>query len=373
MAQKTQQKHVVIDGRIRRASTGRPVDRLLEYLQQLDTTTRYTVLVEPDDPWQPTAANFTAVACKFRQFSFNPLHQITFAWQLHKLKPDLVHFTLTGQQPAFYFGNQTTFTHDLTMFNYVRAGRLPLWVHKLRMLGYRFLLWQSHRKSQVIIVPTEYVKQDVAKHYPFASGKLVVTLEASEPPIQGKAQAPERLQKPFILYVGSAFPHKNLDALVDAFGELHKTHPDLHLVFAGKRDRFAEELEAYANKTAAAKQIHFTGFVSTEELKWLYENTSCYVFTSLSEGFGLPGLEAMVHGAPVASSNATCLPEVYGDAAHYFDPRDPSDIAAKVAEVLDNPTLAKELIAKGHKQASKFSWKRMTQQTLEVFTQTLSK
>jgi glycosyltransferase involved in cell wall biosynthesis len=85
----------------------------------------------------------------------------------------------------------------------------------------------------------------------------------------------------------------------------------------------------------------------------------------------LPGLEAMVHGAPVVSSNATCLPEVYGDAAHYFDPLDTSDIAAKIGEMLEDEALRSNLIKKGKKQAAKYSWRRTAEQTLEVYEKAL--
>jgi glycosyltransferase involved in cell wall biosynthesis len=104
----------------------------------------------------------------------------------------------------------------------------------------------------------------------------------------------------------------------------------------------------------------------------MYEHTAAYVFPSLSEGFGLPGLEAMAHGAPVASSNATCLPEIYGEAAHYFNPTDAGDMAVKIAAVVNNPDLRAELIKNGRKQAAKYSWAKMAAETLEIYEQALS-
>lgn len=360
-------KHVVIDARIRRASTGKPVERLLEYLQTLDKDNRYSVLVEPDDPWQPSATSFRAVPCKHRQFSFNPLQQLTFSWQLYRLKPDLVHFTLTGQQPLLYFGRQITMTHDLTMYEYVRAGRLPMWLHRLRMIGYRLLVWAAHRNAKRIMVPTEYVRNGLARFHPFTAKKVTVTLEASEPPLPVDEQKPNIDMGRFILCVGTAFPHKNLDRVVDAFGLLNAKDPSLHLVMAGKKERHYEQLNAYIATKPYASQIITPGFVSDAELKWLYSHAEAYVFASLSEGFGLPGLEAMAHGCPVVSSNATCLPEVYGDAAHYFDPENPDDMAAKITEVLASKKLREDLVAKGKKQAAKYSWRRMAEQTFEIY------
>jgi glycosyltransferase involved in cell wall biosynthesis len=103
----------------------------------------------------------------------------------------------------------------------------------------------------------------------------------------------------------------------------------------------------------------------------MYEHCAAYVFPSLSEGFGLPGLEAMVHGAPVVSSNATCLPEIYGPAAEYFDPRSVEDMAAKIKRVLLNEKRRKELIVAGKKQANKYSWRKTAEQTLVVYNQVL--
>jgi glycosyltransferase involved in cell wall biosynthesis len=91
------------------------------------------------------------------------------------------------------------------------------------------------------------------------------------------------------------------------------------------------------------------------------------------EGFGLPGLEAMNYGAPVASSNATCLPEVYGDAAHYFDPTDSDDIARAIEDILSDPSYRDQLIAKGYVHAKQYSWKRMAEQTHAVYMQALKK
>lgn len=365
--------HIVIDARIRQASTGRPVDRLLAYLQDLDTSNKYTVLLTPKDDWMPKNRKFKTVVCRYKMFSFNPLQQIAYAMQLYRLKPDLVHFTMTGQQPLFYFGRQTTFTHDLTMLKYVRAGRLPLWLHQIRMIGYRMLLWQSHFKAKAIIVPTEYVKLAVTKHYIFTGRKVFVTLEASEPPIPDAEQCPNEAPEKFILYVGSAFPHKNLERLVLAFQILLEQHPDLKLVFAGKREYHAKKLKRWVKKQSCVENVIFTGFVPDAELKWLYLHAAAYVFPSLSEGFGLPGLEAMVHGCPVVSSDATCLPEVYGDAAHYFDPKKVEDMAQKIDEVISKSNLRESLIKKGYEQTKKYSWKRMTEQTLEIFQSVLPK
>lgn len=365
--------HIVIDARNRRASTGRYTDRLIQHLQDIDGENNYTLLLQSSDPFEPRSDNFSTKPCNFPQFSFNPLDQIRFAWQLYRLKPDLVHFTMT-QQPVLYFGNIVTTTHDLTMLRFTRASRFPVWLHAIGIRLYSFLFWQAHKKSKKIIVPSQFVADDLATHQPFTKNKIVLTYESSEPPITAPAKKLDGVDKPFIFHVGSPFPHKNIQRLIKSFEILNASQPELKLILPGKiLGRFKNALEAWITVSPAKDSIVVPGFISDEELKWLYENAECYVLPSLSEGFGLPGLEAMAHGCPVASSNATCLPEVYQDAALYFDPIDPTDIAEKVQAIIDNPKLAKDLVAKGHKLLPKYSWRQMAKETHAVYEEMLTR
>lgn len=365
-------KHIVIDARIRRSSTGRYIDRLVEHLQKIDTFHRYTILVQPDDPFKPTAKNFTAVACPFPKFSANPINDLRLAWQLYRLKPDLVHFDLS-QMPVSYFGKCVCMSHDTTMYRFVRRGSTPLPLYRLKMALYMFLVWQTHTKASKILVPTQTVANEFAERQPFTLNKLVVTLEASEPAFADKAVRPMGLQQneKFIMYVGTAFPHKNLPGLIRGFNELHKNDPALKLVLVGKHEKHYRELIDWAAKQPSYKNIIFTGFVTDAELKWLYEHCQAYVFASLSEGFGLPPLEAMTHGAPVVSSNTSVMPEVNGDAAYYFTPTDPKDMARAVQEVLEDPALRKLLIKNGYAHLKKFSWGKMAAETLTVYKDVL--
>jgi glycosyltransferase involved in cell wall biosynthesis len=178
------------------------------------------------------------------------------------------------------------------------------------------------------------------------------------------------VSKQFIMYVGRSMSHKNLERLIEAFSLIQPQHQELLLVLAGKKDANYVRLEKKVQKKAI-KNVVFPGYVSEGQLRWLYENCEAYVFPSLSEGFGLPGLEAMCHGAPVICSNATCLPEVYGDAAQYFNPLDIQSIADSLNAVLINTSVRNELIQKGNKQVRKYSWQRTAEETLEVYYKVL--
>lgn len=359
--------HIVIDARIIHSSTGRYVERLLYYLQQIDASNDYTVLVPSKDLdyWQPTAANFSVQPADFSNYSFS--EQVGFKKLLDRLKPDLVHFCMP-QQPILFTGTCVTTFHDLNLLNTYNSDKNWFVFHFKQLIG-RFVFTVTARKSDQIITPTEYSRQDVAKVLKVDPSKITVTYEAADI-IPGDAKPYDLPFKEFILYVGQQSDYKNIKRLGDAHQKLLKTHPDLGLVLVGSKNASALKNEVYF-KAKKYRNILFTGFVDDDQLAWLYKNCQTYVFPSLMEGFGLPGLEAMNYGAPVASSNATCLPEVYGNAAHYFNPTDSNDITRTVEDILSNPTYRDELITNGYERVKKYSWKRMAEQTHAVYMKAL--
>lgn len=360
---------IVIDARESGSSTGRYIDKLVEGLHDLKPDHKIVLLTKPHrlEFLRTKAPKFKVVACRYKEFSLG--EQLGMRQQLQKLQPDLVHFGMT-QQPIFYRGKTVTTVHDLITARFRNPAKNRL-VFAVKQLVYRWVIKIAARKSAVVITPTEFVRDDVARFAGINSRKITVTYEGADK-ISEPAQPLIVLEhKKFIMYVGRPNPHKNLDRLVEAFAQIQSKHPELYLVLAGKLDTNYRALRRLV-KRSGLKGVIFTDFVHDGELKWLYENAGAYVFPSLSEGFGLPGLEAMAHGCPVVSSNATCLPEVYGDAAHYFDPASVEDMAAKISEVMSNENLRKTLIASGRKQVDKYSWQHMAQQTLDIYMQVLS-
>ncbi|HEY1835520.1 MAG TPA: glycosyltransferase family 1 protein [Candidatus Saccharimonadales bacterium] len=363
-------KKIVIDARELRTTSGRYVERLLHYLQEVDTdlSHRYVVLLKPKDMggWEPSSKRFTKVACRFKEFTF--AEQVGLLWQIMKLKPDLVHFPMV-QQPILYQGKVVTTMQDLTTLRFENPSKNRL-VFRLKQRVYYWVNFITARKSAAIITPTEYVKDDIARTLRANSRKITVTYEAGDTIDVKPEPMPEFEGEQFIMYVGRPTPHKNLGRIIDAFAVVKQTHPDLQLLLIGKTDALFRRHERDV-KQKGIHDVHFTGFLPDPQLRWLYEHCSAYVFASLSEGFGLPVLEAMAHGAPVASTNATCSPEVYGDAAHYFDPLSIEDMAAKISEVIDNQHMRQKLIKAGKLQAKKYSWRRMAEQTLAVYKEVL--
>jgi glycosyltransferase involved in cell wall biosynthesis len=356
--------NITIDARELRTSSGRYVERLLHYLQQIDSEHTFTVLLKPGDiaGWSPTNSRFTSVACPHKEFTFD--EQIGYLQQLNKIRTELVHFAFP-QQPVLYKGKSVTTIHDLTTLRFTNPDKQPL-VFKLKQQVYKYVVQRAVKKSEAVIAISEFTRTDVLDFSGISPSKVTVTLEAADV-ISTPASPLQPLQKKqFIMYIGRPTPHKNLPNLIEAFALLRSAHPNLLLVLAGKKDANYQRIEA-ALPAHLQPYVYFTDFVSEAELRWLYENTAAYVFPSLSEGFGLPGLEAMIHGAPVVSSNATCLPEIYGNAAHYFDPFDAQAMSDAINEVLTDQNLRTELIKKGHVQAVTYSWQRMAEQTLAVY------
>lgn len=359
---------IVIDARELRTSTGRYVERLLHYLQQIDTENSYKVLLTPKDmeSWKPTNRKFSKVACRYKEFSYG--EQLGMLKQVNGLNTDLVHFVMV-QQPILYQGKVVTTVQDLTTARFRNTAKNWL-IFTIKQQVYKFVVYWTAHRSVHLIVPTEYVKDDVARYARVNSRKITVTPEAADMITEQPVPIEELEGKPFIMYVGRPQPHKNLDRLIEAFTILRQSDPNLRLVLAGKKDVLYRRLEKQTQQKGI-KNVLFTGFVSEGQLRWLYEHTAAYVFPSLSEGFGLPGLEAMVHGAPVASSNATCLPEVYKDAAAYFDPLDVEEMASTIASIVNDEKFSKHLIARGKVVANGYSWRRMAEQTLEVYREAL--
>lgn len=361
---------IAIDARIINSSTGRYVERLISHLEELDAPHEFIVLVlkKDRDYWKPRKPNFSVQIADFPSYSF--AEQIGFAAFLYKLKPDLVHFCMP-QQPLLYFGKRITTVHDLTLVRFENIDMNPI-IYKIRKQIFTFLLKNVIRRSQVVLTPTEFIRQDVLDFtsHNFAE-KVSVTLEGWDRLAEHATPVSALKGAPFLFFVGNAFPYKNLNRLVDAFALLQKKHPALHLALAGKKDIFYEQLAAYATHRGITKNFHILGYISEAEKRWMFQNAEAYVVASLSEGFHIPGLEAMSEDCPVISSDATCLPEVYAEAALYFDPYSVDALVEQIERILTDKKLRQQQIKAGQKRLKEFSWRRMARQTLDAYKRVL--
>lgn len=359
---------IAIDARESGTSTGRYVDKLIEHMHKVGTDYEIVVMTKSHrlDFIKQIAPQFEVVAADFKEFTFS--EQLSFLRFCRNIKADLIHFSMV-QQPILYRGKTVTTMNDLTSLRF-KNPLTPSLVYHIKRGVYSFVNKYVAKKASHLITYTQFVKDDIVQFTGVNEQKITPIYLAADK-ITDAATLVEHINGgQFLLYVGRPFPHKNLRSLIDAFYQLQKKHPQLHLVLAGKKDAVYERHLQYIEEKGIQNVI-LTGFVSDGELRWLYENCAVYCFPSLSEGFGLPSLEAMAHGAPVASSNATCLPEVNGNAAHYFNPLDIKDMSAKINDILTDKKLSESLTKKGFKQVKKYSWEQTAKETLAVYKEAL--
>lgn len=363
---------IVIDGRaIKQTGIGRYIEETTAALLHQDKSNHYMLLVRDVDraDLKPEGENLELISANYLWYTF--AEQIQSPRILRRLNADLAHFP-NFNIPLRYRGRFVVTIHDLIYLNFKNINRskvLPSLYH-LKDLVMRYVLHQAIIRSAHIISPSNFVREQVIEHFKISPKKITTIYEATEKPQAKPRVSLEKfnITKPYILYVGAAYPHKNLERLILAFGKLTTDYMlDYQLVIAGRKSAFHDSLEQHVSEANLSDKIIFTNYVSDSELAGLYNSATIYSFPSLSEGFGLPGLEAMSYDLPVASSNATCLPEVYGDAAAYYNPRDVNDMARVMAELIAHPDQQEELRKKGHKQVKKYSWNETARQTLAVY------
>lgn len=230
------------------------------------------------------------------------------------------------------------------------------------------------KQVDTIITVSEYTKQDVMKYYNIPEDKIKVVYNGLypaslfSPDIEGQAVPILQTQR-FLLSVSGVGPHKNQVGLAEAFINYKKHHKDdeLKLVLTGPVRRYQVIRDIMEKYPLESKDIIMTGFVSDEELLWLYQNSLAFIYVSFYEGFGLPILEALSVGKAVISSDASSMPEVGGDAAVYCDPHSIESIADAIEKVVNNTELRHKMELLASEQAAKFSYAKAAKETLEIY------
>ncbi len=199
---------------------------------------------------------------------------------------------------------------------------------------------------------------------PLAAGVNELSTPTPSPELRSRLRLGEG---PVILTVSAKKVHKNLMRLVRAMVAVVERWPDAMLVMPGNPTAHERELRELAAELGIAANVVFPAYVDTADLEGLYALARCFVFPSINEGFGIPVLEAMRRGVPVACSRASALPEVAGDAARYFDPESVRAIADAITELLADRDLAADLAARGRRREAQFTWEAVARSTLESY------
>lgn len=366
---------------------GRYTQKLIENLEKLDTENEYFIFLRAENfaEYQPKRDNFQKVLADYRWYTFS--EQLNMPRLLYKYKLDLVHFPHFNV-PLLYRKKFVITIHDLILVHFptIRGTTLNPLFYWLKFLAYKITIKSAIFRAEKIIAVSEFTKKDILGHYQVPAEKVKVTYEAVDDfcfinpeENEEKILANYGIIKPYIIYVGNVYPHKNPERLVEGFGKFSRGNPhpasgyplprgeqELSLVFVGGEDYFYRCLKDFVKK-GGVKNIIFAGFVPDAELDILNKNAIAYVRPSLYEGFELPPLEAMAKGTPVICSNHNCAREILGDAAYYFDGLKVEEIVQAIEKVITDVDLRKKLISKGYEQVKKYSWQKMAGITLDIY------
>ncbi len=369
-----------IDARFYRKETagiGRYTRGLLGELGKLDTSNEYVIFLTSKDmqEYQSPGENFQPVEVNIDHYSLAEQTQLPKIIKEHHL--DLIHYT-NFNHPIFGSVPFVITIHDLIMTFYPVGRKQKSFIRKL---AYNLEMKHAARSSKQVIVPSGASKNDIVKMLGAKPEKVSVTYEGIDDlylkPVSEDDKVEIRrkysLWKPYLLFVSSWRPHKGILPLLEAYQLLRQKYKDdIQLVLVGKVHPDFEDIKA---KVEAAQDqldgIITPGFVPDTDLPGLYAAAEIFVLPSLYEGFCLTHLEAMAQGTAVVTSKTSCMPEVLGEGAVYFDPQDPHDIARVLDRLINHADEREQLANLGKKQAQKYSWEKMAAETLKIYEKAL--
>jgi len=307
---------------------------------------------------------FKLITATARPYSL--YEQIEIPRLLHQIQPDLTHF-LHFNVPLFYSGPFIATIHDLIKHHSagLKTTTRSVLTYPFKRLGYHLSVKHAIYNSQAVLTPSNWVKQDIQQFYSVKPSQIFVTPEAAAQPYLNPRTSSKRTppQYPYLIYVGNAYPHKNLIQLIKAVRQT-----PYKLVIVTGRDIFYSRLRQQIRQLKAQSTVKLKSFTSDADLKVLYHHSQAFITASLFEGFGLPGLEAMASKTLVLSSKRASLPEVYGQAAIYFNPYNVNNILKAINQLQAlTPQQRQTRIKRGFKHVKGFSWQQTAKKTLKVY------
>lgn len=362
---------ILIDARLygpENTGNGRYTMNLVEELSKKDKNDSYIILLRKkyfDELKLPD--NWKKVLADFRHYTFTEQFKLPFL--INKYKPDLVHFPHLNV-PILYFGKYIVTIHDIIMHKFKggAATTRPFPLFQIWRIGYHISFLKAVYGSEKIIVPSNAVKKELMSYYnKLKDSKVNVIYEGFDEKISSTHK--KFSDDLYFVYVGNAYPHKNLTKLVEAVILLNnKSDHRIKLLISSSRNVFTQRLNDLILKLKGDNFVKLLGFVPDSELGSLYKNSVGFTFASLSEGFGLTGLEAISSGTLLLASDIPVLKEVFKDNAVYFDPVDPSSIAQAMNRVLEMDfEERKERITRAQEFAKRYSWAKMAKETLNLY------
>jgi glycosyltransferase involved in cell wall biosynthesis len=361
-----------IDARLyAQTGVGRYIKNLLAMLEIIDRENDYTVYLRKEE-----YASYKPLNFRFKKKLLNiPWHSVKeqYAVPMILLKDnlDVVHFPYFNI-PVLYPKKYLLTVHDLIVDNFDtgRASTLPYGLYKAKRVAYQAVTTLGIKRASKISVISGSTKNEVCDHYHIRPSKITVTYDALDSSFARllKTHKSRRLVKgKYFLYVGNAYPHKNLERLIDAF-ELVLKDTECKLVLAGDDKFFYPRLESLVRVRKLERSVIFIGQADDKQLINLYSFASCLVFPSLMEGFGLPNLEALSCGCLPVISDIPVFREIWKTKLPLFNPDSPQSMARALSEVMKMPKgKYSEKINSAVKSVKKYSWLDTTRKTLELY------
>ncbi len=362
-----------IDARlIQETGVGRYIRNLLRYLSEIDDQNEYLIFLPPkvydsfslpNERWQKRLVSVHWHTLR---------EQIILPLIFKREKLDLLHvpyFTI----PLLYPGKVIVTIHDITILHF-RTGKsttLPYPLYFLKWLAYQIILTLGVKKASSIITVSESVKQDIQNYLKVAEEKIVVTYEGIDPVFEKMTPIPSPVTYDYFLYVGNVYPHKQAEFLLESYANFLNIQRSKgiknipKLIFVGKNDFFYEKLHHLVDERSLSEYIVFRDRVTDAELCGLYQHAIALVFPSLSEGFGLPSLEALSQHCQLLVSDIPVFHELLENKANYIK-----------HNLNDWSTAMEQSWLNGIKEISsndidmflkKFSWKKLAVRTKEIY------
>ncbi len=368
-----------IDARLwSESGVGRYTRNLVSELQRIDTKNEYVLFVLDKDFYSINYQlagkykNWKVVRANIRWHTVS--EQIRFLPILYRETLDLLHFPYFSV-PIFYTKPYVVTIHDLILHHFptgAASTHNKLFYH-LKWFAYRFVISKAAKKAKKIIAVSQATKREIRDHLHVKEEKVVVTYEGVDKQIIGSKEEKEKNLKlgaisknTYFLYVGNAYPHKNLNRLIKAFNNI-QNKGETKLVLVGKEDYFYKKLRNKVKNEGSKDDIIFFGEATDYELSYLYKHALALVMPSIMEGFGLPAVEAMRNGCLVLVSNIESFQEICQDGAIYCDPFDIVDMQLKMEDILTGVKNKKSIMQSALQRSSFFSWEKMAKDTVGIY------
>ena len=348
---------------------------LTREMAKLDESLEITLLNPyPDSPhpWYQEFAGYP-----LRNLRLVPLAATLGNWSLHRaavaLNLDILHDPC-GIAPFMLPAPRRKYKRVVTIHDAISLVTPEVQPLATRMI-FKTLIPATRHSADAIITVSQAAADDLVQYAHLPASKITVTPNGVDPAMQlsdediRSALDSLAIDGSYILYVGNLAPRKNLSPVIDAFDKVRNLGQDVKLVIVGAKNWRANDI---ISKAKHLDSVIFTGYVDEPSLHALYYGATLLAFPTLYEGFGLPALEAMVHGTPVLASTASSLPEIVGDAGVLVDPESTDAIADGMMQLLTNERERQRLVALGYERAQQFTWQETAKGTLELYQSLLS-